>query len=293
MKKSKSQKCFGTDGFISPEKLNTNDYDLFKADIFSLGAILFYLAFGKQGFLEPNSDDSLYSLIMENTNKSKENYWKKEGLCLGQQISEDFKDLYWKMVSSDPDSRPTINEILNHPWILSIKNMDANELNNLNESLKKVFESRNSKVRKWVTLEIKYRKDDDAYENIIKNKTRGSSGENKVFDSEKKPKDIPDYFSEKFCIKIQDYFNANDLMNDIYEKISGKFRDNDCFIKVNKDKFKMEITFESKEENDIDMKIKLYSTKNGLILKFFRKKGNKKGFFDKFKIISELIVNSF
>ena len=73
MKKSKSQKCFGTDGFISPEKLNTNDYDLFKADIFSLGAILFYLAFGKQGFLEPNSDDSLYSLIMENTNKSKEN----------------------------------------------------------------------------------------------------------------------------------------------------------------------------------------------------------------------------
>jgi len=46
LKKSKSQKCFGTDGFISPKKLNTNDYDLFKADIFSLGAILFYLAFG-------------------------------------------------------------------------------------------------------------------------------------------------------------------------------------------------------------------------------------------------------
>ena len=76
---------------------------------------------------------------MENTNKSKENYWKKEGLCLGQQISEDFKDLYWKMVSSDPDSRPIVNDILNHPWILSIKNIDANELNNLNESLKKVF----------------------------------------------------------------------------------------------------------------------------------------------------------
>ena len=117
IEKSKSQKCFGTDGFISSEKLNTNDYDLFKADIFSLGAILFYLAFGKQGFLEPNSDDSLYSLIMENTNKSKENYCKKEGLCLGQPISEDFKDLYWKMISSDPDSRPTIDEILNHPWI--------------------------------------------------------------------------------------------------------------------------------------------------------------------------------
>ena len=46
IEKSKSQKCFGTDGFISPKKLNTNDYDLFKADIISLGAILFYLAFG-------------------------------------------------------------------------------------------------------------------------------------------------------------------------------------------------------------------------------------------------------
>ena len=230
---------------------------------------------------------------MENTNKRKEKYWKKVGLCLGQPISEDFKDLYWKMVSSDPDSRPTINEILNHPWILSIKNMDANELNNLNESLKKIFESRDNKVRSFVTLEIKYRKDDDTYENIIKNHTRGSPGENKVFDSEKEPKDIPDFFSEKFCIKIQDYFNGNDLMNDIYENIIGKFGDNDCFIKVDKDKFKMDVTFENEEEDDIKMKIKLYSTKNGLILKFFRKKGNKKGFFDKFKIISELITNLF
>lgn len=46
IEKSKSEKGFGTKGFISPEKLSTNDYDLFKADIFSLGAILFYLAFG-------------------------------------------------------------------------------------------------------------------------------------------------------------------------------------------------------------------------------------------------------
>ena len=82
-------------------------------------------------------------------------------------------------------------------------------------------------------------------------------------------------------------------MNKIYEKIIHKFGDNDCFIKVNKDKFKMDITFENEEEDDIEMKIKLYSTKNGLILKFFRKKGNKKGFFDKFKIISELIVKLF
>ncbi len=160
---------------------------------------------------------------MENTNKSKENYWKKAGLCLGQPISEDFKDLYWKMISSDPDSRPTIDEILNHPWIKSIENIDANELNNLNQSLKKEFESRNSKVRSLVTLEIKYREEDDTYENIIKNKTRGSSGENKVFYSEKKPKDIPDYFSEQFCIKIQDYFSADGLMNKIYEKIIRKF----------------------------------------------------------------------
>ena len=47
IEKSKSEKGFGTDGFISPEKQrDDDDYDLFKADIFSLGAILFYLAFG-------------------------------------------------------------------------------------------------------------------------------------------------------------------------------------------------------------------------------------------------------
>ena len=293
--KYKTQAVIGTKGFISPEKLSSHDYDLFKADIFSLGAILIYLAFGKPGFKKPNSGDNLYKLIINDTEESKNEYWNLIGLCLGQQISESFKDLYWKMVSPYPENRPSINEILNHPWIRSLENIDANELNTLNESLKKEFESRKTKAKAWVTFEIKYRDDGDDYKKIVKynSSTRGSSGGNKKFDSQKKPKDIPDYFSEKFCIIFQDYSNANELMNYLYGKMNDKFGKDYCFITPDKDKFKMDVIFENEEDDNLEMKIKLYSTKNGLILKFFRKKGDKKGFFDKFKIISELIVNSF
>ena len=81
-------------------------------------------------------------------------------------------------------------------------------------------------------------------------------------------------------------------MNYLDEKILKKFEVNDeCTIERNKDKFKVNIIFEDKEENI--MKIKLYKFKNGLILKFFRKKGDKKYFFDKFRVICDLVNNIF
>ena len=80
-------------------------------------------------------------------------------------------------------------------------------------------------------------------------------------------------------------------MNSLYEKINNKFGENNCFIKIDKEKFKMDISFEDEEKEDIEMKIKLYSINNGLILKFSRKKGDKKEFFDNFRNIYELLNN--
>ena len=100
-----------------------------------------------------------------------------------------------------PKKRSTIDGILNHPWISSIQsnqNIETNEMKNLTELIKKEFESKNNKFKSWFILEIKYRDDGDKYKKIIKYNISSSSEENKVFDSHKKPKNIPDYFGEKF-----------------------------------------------------------------------------------------------
>ena len=41
--------------------------------------------------------------------------------------------------------------------------------------------------------------------------------------------------------------------------------------------------------NNVSLKIKLYQNKNDLLLKFFKKEGNKKNFFNKFTEISKLV----
>ena len=36
-------------------------------------------------------------------------------------LSEDFKDLYQRMISYEPSERPTFDEILNHPFLKDMK----------------------------------------------------------------------------------------------------------------------------------------------------------------------------
>ena len=134
---------FGTPGYKCPEMNLDKPYDGQKADIFSLGAILIYLVFGKKGFKDAIKDDEMYSLIIENSEQSIKNYWEKMGLCLGEPISEEFKDLYLQMVSLNYNDRPNVDDILAHPWITSIYNYDQEELK---KSVKENFRARKKRL---------------------------------------------------------------------------------------------------------------------------------------------------
>ena len=282
------EEFISTPGFQAPEIIEKLPHDGQKADIFSLGQILFLIVFGKKGFDKPNRQDEFYKLIIEkeekNSLKEKEeclkNYWKKIGASIKNEIiSEDFKDLYMKMVCPNPANRLTIRQILEHPWVISASKID--------EELRKEFRKRKNEIKDKVTEEIEEMKDDNLTLIGNKHETRGIKGE-QVFNSDKEPKKFPEYYNERFCIIFKGYSknNANKIMNNLY-KIITKFG----IIEYCADKFKMVIEFEDEQEEVIDMKIKLYQIQNGLILKFFRKCGDKKGFFDKFKEIAGLVSN--
>ena len=281
---------FGTLDYEAPEIIKNVPYNGIKADIFSLGAILIFMVYGKNGFKKATASDEMYRLIMDEKNKKNiDLYWEKMGPCLGEKISDEFKELYIKMVSPDPEKRPDIETILkDYSWIKSINNMDFKQLSNL---LKEKLKSLKKMVETFVTIEIKEKEDK---KKVGKNYTRAGKEEEKRFNSNLKPKEFPDNLDMEFCIKIEDYFADNQLMNSLYEKIDKKFGKN-CQVEINKEKYEMILNFEKEDDDDSNnneydiMKIKLYHFEKGLILKFFKKEGDKKNFFDKFKIICDLV----
>ena len=126
----------GTKGYAAPECFTTSakEYHGVPSDIFSLGVVLFLLVMGFYPFEKPNCTDNRYKLIMK---KDFNGFWKKcekilcDPKCI---ISNEFKNLFEKMVCYQAKERLSINEIKNHPWFFELtgKNNNLNNNSNLN-----------------------------------------------------------------------------------------------------------------------------------------------------------------
>ena len=293
----KLEEYLGTYKNIAPEVANLNPYDGQKADIFSLGQALFYLTFGEPIFKEDkdkNKDEGpkiskFCKIIFAG---EIEEYWGEIIEIIGKEPSKDFKDLYFKMISLEPKERPSIDEILNHPWFKI--NTPGKNQSILENEIKIEFKNREPEIEKHINFEIEAA--DKESERIDKTRAISSEEEKKYFDSNIVPKEIPEEFDESFCIEIKGYINPINLMDKLYDQMLDKMNNDNCFID-NPDKYKLKIIFIEGDENDkikgnyIKMKIKLYKFKERLILKFVKLDGDKENFFDKFKTISNLVKN--
>ena len=139
-KPKRQNEYVGTRKYAAPEILLNIPYDGEKADIFSLGVILFNLKTCNQGFENASIDDPFYQFIKEG---KIDNYWKilkqKKGI---DGLSEEFKNLYIKMISFKPKNRPTIEEIYNDEWMKEIRDLNEQELNDLEQELIDELKSR-------------------------------------------------------------------------------------------------------------------------------------------------------
>ena len=119
----KLDKFYGTKQYKCPEIWEEKEYSGEKADIFSLGVVLFNLVTGRIGFQTSKTDDEIYNLIIEGEkNGTYENYWDSIKGAV-KELSENFKNLYIKMVAYNPDNRPTTQQILDNPWFEEINNL--------------------------------------------------------------------------------------------------------------------------------------------------------------------------
>jgi len=101
----------GTKTYMAPEIKEGKIYDGLKADMFSVGVILFIMVQGIFPFSEARTDEYFYRLLIDG---DLETYWLKTG---GENLSDEFKDLITRMLSYDPQMRPTVEELVAHPWM--------------------------------------------------------------------------------------------------------------------------------------------------------------------------------
>ena len=100
--------------------------------MFSLGVVLFVLVMGFYPFDKPNITDSRYKFISK---KDLPGFWKKceqrknlsNNNTIG--ISEEFKDLFEKMIYPKPEERISISQIKSHPWLQDLTNFYCEGIN--------------------------------------------------------------------------------------------------------------------------------------------------------------------
>ncbi len=103
----------GTPEYAAPEMWFQGPYYGLPVDIFSSGVFLFFLVFGLFPFKNTKLEDDRYKLIRA---EYFEEFWKP--YMYRYSCSVELIQLINLMFAYDPVERPSINEILNHPWML-------------------------------------------------------------------------------------------------------------------------------------------------------------------------------
>ena len=128
--KIKLNERVGSPHHYPPEIFSAKEYDGEKIDVFCAGVTLKTLVTKKFGFFDACRSDILYKLIIK---KRYEEYWDK--LDKNKTLSNEFKDLYMKMVAYNPKDRPSLEEILKSDWLKNIRNASEEELKNIKNKM--------------------------------------------------------------------------------------------------------------------------------------------------------------
>ncbi len=93
----------GTPSYMSPEIVTRQEYRGDKSDVWALGVVLFTMLQGVFPF-KGDTDAELYSRIQTGE------------FTILHEISKEAIALIYGMLTTDPEERPTVAELLTYPW---------------------------------------------------------------------------------------------------------------------------------------------------------------------------------
>ncbi len=300
----------GTLSYAAPEILAKKNYFGVCADVFSSGVILYILVTGKLPFSKAViSDDDYREIAMKNF----ETFWEKKSNRIGK-TSDEFKSLINLMLAHDPCERPTVSEILQHPWVLmntpskeqmneefkrrdpTVKNMkfyeqqkeqEQREQREQRERMKSQRKNQNpNKVYKGGDVEVG--------DNIIKYENELDHQEEDENYEEMLKKYVPSSNHCKFNVKNMEAI-------DLLEKLIAYFYDDEKDkrkkeIIVFERNLELKITYKHPKElldslpgvqlQELEMKVEikmLQDDSKDLICEFFKNKGDRMEFYDAYE----------
>ena len=289
----------GAKMYMCPEMFKKNEYNGIKADIFSLGVVLFNIVTGGFGFDAAIESDKKYKLIIKGKDiKNYEEYWNeiknnlKDKNEKEKKYSDEFKDLYVKMVAFNPDDRPeTIEEILKHEWFNKLNNdTDDTYKKGLNEIIKEEFGRIYDQMGKETSDQIEIAR------HVINNNYNTRSFEKNDCGDYFKPDLKLNYISEdrinvNLSCTIKGYLKESKFMSLLIVKINEKYED--CQIEPSKEEFSILFNI-GDDDDDFSMKIRLlkYKKENDkYLVEFVRDSGSISDYFKYFFEIKEIIKN--
>ena len=312
----------GTNIYKAPEIDKT--YDGFKIDVFSLGVTLLKLTYYQICFEKEPRLSKLYSLLTSKEEEKLEIFWKvlKCVNKIEEEPSDDLKDLFYKMIEPNPKKRITIKQILKHKWFGEIRNMTPEQLKQYEQKikLKDELKRREIEIIKGEKEEIKMDiEEHDNGNDEVKKKSIEPIPKENAFYKKSGPKYVEKEKYMNYCIYIKGNLIPKDFMYMIYQEIIENWPNCRCQIDDDDDKLRFNVTFygegifedvkeqlkelgieiedkkenedddENEEENELIIKIKLYQTKEGYLLRFVKKQGDKYDFNKKFEDIKNLV----
>ncbi len=239
--KYKLKAYLGTRPYVAPEIIKNIPYDGIKADIFSLGVILFHLVLGKECFEEAKFSNENYKLIKSNSYKA---FWSK--FSEANDDYEDFKKLFFEMVSCNPKKRPPIEKILENKWFDGIKDLKDNEIEEIENEIKEVFGNKEQIIINYLRKIYIYNNN----KGIINNNNKSFiSNKKEYFECDANIKEINEGKCMNYYLTIKGNLNPVEFMNDLAYQIDQNFQFCSITIK-NKKKLKFKVLFEEKEEEE-------------------------------------------
>jgi len=124
---------------MAPEVHKSPYFDIARADLFSIGVILFVMAYGSPPFTTAMSKDDHFDLMCQDRDEYCE--FMRE---LNPNVSREFEDLIFKMLSKDPKKRLSVTQIKSHPWYHGKTSSYQEAVKELNAGLMREYRTRKS-----------------------------------------------------------------------------------------------------------------------------------------------------
>ena len=115
----------GTDAFIAPEIRAGKGYSGRQPDIFSLGVLLFSMAFGCFPWSETTAEDRYYRSFTSCELNLLKYHRKTRVPYRNGELHEELADLIMSLLTIDRNKRPgSIEQVLEHPFFKKIDDID-------------------------------------------------------------------------------------------------------------------------------------------------------------------------